>query len=349
MANYEVVKIDAEQCLLQPPLPGVWPMSKKFVAGILLGALFVYLSFRNIRWEDVLSRLAAIDLFSLTAALLVIILIQFVRVLRWGIILSPLTNIGKTDLIIITNIGLFSVVALPARLGEFIRAYLAAKKTSLPLSSVLATIVVERVMDSLSILLMAGLLLIFIPLPPWLIKPAIIFSFVTIALVVSMMLVIVKRKILLQHLSPFIDRHLGRSAAKISDIIKSFINGFNVLRQDNKLIQVALLSGFIWLLHVLVISILFQSFGFDLPILAPFFLNVILILGIAIPAAPGFIGNWHYATIVGLGFFGIAESEALSLAIVHHFLALGVVVLMGLLSLPFSRVSLLEVKSQQPD
>lgn len=324
-------------------------MNKKFAAGLLLGAIFVYLSFRNTRWEEVLSRLAAIDLFPLAATLLLIILTQLLRALRWGILLRSLAPIGAADLIVITNIGLFSVVALPARLGEVFRAYLVTRKTSLPLSSVLATILVERVMDSLTILLMAGALLIFIPFPNWLITPAIVFSLVTLTLLGVITLVIAKRKNFLQLLTPFIERLSGRFADRVTDVIKSFIEGFSVLRQDNKLLQAALLSAVIWLLHVLVIFELFRAFGFALPLAAPFVLNVILILGIAIPAAPGFIGNWHYATILGLGFFGVSESEALSFAIVHHFLSVGVVVLLGLLSLPFNRVSLLEAKKQLPD
>ncbi len=324
-------------------------MNKKFVAGILLGALFVYLSFRNTHWEEVLSRLATIDLFSLVGALLVIILIQFIRVLRWGIILRPLVKISIADMIIITNIGLFSLVALPARLGEVVRAYLVTNRTSLPLPSVLATILVERVMDSLTILLMAGALLLFIPFPPWLATAALVFSLVTLILVGSMIIAVVKRKKILHLLAPLIEKLSGRFAGKVAGIIKNFIAGFNILSQDNKLIQAAFLSAVIWLLHVLVIFVFFRSFGFKLPLVAPFVLNVIIILGIAIPAAPGFIGNWHYATILGLGFFRIAESEALSFAIIHHFLAIGAVVLLGLLSLPFNRVSLLEVKEQLPD
>ena len=75
-------------------------------------------------------------------------------------------------------------------------------------------------------------------------------------------------------------------------------------------------------------------------------IGIILLIGIAIPTAPGFIGNWHYACIVGLTLFGIPRAEALSFAIIYHFLSIGIILILGHIFLPFNKFSLLELKRE---
>jgi uncharacterized membrane protein YbhN (UPF0104 family) len=73
---------------------------------------------------------------------------------------------------------------------------------------------------------------------------------------------------------------------------------------------------------------------------------IILIVGIAIPTAPGYIGNWHYACILALSFFSIAQAEAFSFAVVYHFLSMAIVLVLGIAFLPFNKFSISEMKKQ---
>jgi uncharacterized membrane protein YbhN (UPF0104 family) len=91
---------------------------------------------------------------------------------------------------------------------------------------------------------------------------------------------------------------------------------------------------------------LLLAFGFTLPVMASFVVMIILIVGIAIPTAPGYIGNWHLACVLGLSFFGLAEAEALSFAVVYHFLSMAIVVVFGVIFLPFNKFSISDMKSQ---
>jgi uncharacterized membrane protein YbhN (UPF0104 family) len=92
--------------------------------------------------------------------------------------------------------------------------------------------------------------------------------------------------------------------------------------------------------------ILFFAFDIDLPLSAAFVLMAVIIIGIAIPAAPGFVGNWHFFCVLGLGLFGINKTDALTYAIVLHFLSIGIVVILGVAFLPFNRFSLSEIKTK---
>lgn len=321
-------------------------MNKKLIAGLILGGGFAYLSLRNMELGDVLARLGSLEYPYLLAALLLIILIQLIRAFRWGIIMSPLGKIAPWDLLAITSIGLLAVVALPARIGEAARAYLVARKTTIPMSSALATILVERVFDSITILVMAAAVLIFVPLPPWMATASVFFALITLVLVALIFLALQGREKVSGILASFINRLPLRYAEPIKGLVKGFIDGFRVLVQEKKILKAAVLSAIIWLLSVLVIVILFAAFSLPVPLIAAFVLNVVLIVGIAIPTAPGFVGNWHYSSILGLGIFGIAQAEALSFAVIHHFLSIIVVIIMGLIFTFTSRISLIQIKRE---
>ncbi|MDZ4165190.1 MAG: lysylphosphatidylglycerol synthase transmembrane domain-containing protein [Smithellaceae bacterium] len=321
-------------------------MNKKLIAGLILAGVFTYLSLRNMDLGDVLVRLSSIEYSYLIAALLIIILIQLIRAFRWGMIMSPLGKIAPWDLLAITSIGLLAVVALPARLGEVVRAYLVTRKTAIPMSSALATILVERVLDSIAIVVMAAAVLIFVPLPPWMASASAFFSLITLALIALIFLALIGREKVSGFLTSLIAKLPGRYAEPVKRLIKDFIDGFKILVQEKKIFKAAVLSAIIWLLHVLVIVILFEAFRLPVPLIAAFVLNIVLIVGIAIPAAPGFVGNWHYSSILGLGIFGIAQGEALSFAVVHHFLAVSVVILMGLIFAFTSGISLTQLKRE---
>jgi uncharacterized protein (TIRG00374 family) len=138
----------------------------------------------------------------------------------------------------------------------------------------------------------------------------------------------------------------GKFAHKIDELIHHFIDGLQVITNVKMLLYLFVLSAVIWLVDVAAIYILLLSFGFDLPILASFIVMIVLIAGIAIPTAPGFIGNWHYACILGLSLFGVAKPDAFSFAVVYHFLSISIVIVLGVIFLPFNKFSVSEMKQQ---
>ena len=323
-------------------------MKKKVIVGLLLSALLVYLSIRGIHLRDVADGFRTFRYGYLPTVLAVLLLMQLLRSFRWGLILSPLEKIDQLSLFSVTSVGFLVIIAIPVRLGELARPYLITKKSSIKMSAALGTIVVERVLDSLTVLAIAVSVLFFTPLPPWLIRSGILFLLLTLALVSAMTLMIVKREASLRVLAPLIGKLPARIAEGVNRLISHFIDGFRIMVDPVLLISVTGLSIIIWLIDVCAIYLLFLAVGFQLPVVAAFVVMIILIVGIAIPTAPGFIGNWHYFCILGLSLFGIPKTDALTFAIIYHVLSTGIVIVLGLAFLPFNRFSLTDLHRQTP-
>ncbi len=321
-------------------------MNKKVGFGILISALLVYLSVRGISLQDVLNDLNKIELTYVILFLFLIILMQYLRSYRWGVILQPLEKIDQVSLFSVTSVGFLAIAAIPARMGELARPYLISQKSSVKMSSALGTIIIERVLDSFTVLGIAILLLFFIDLPSWMIHSSIIFFLLALAIFCFILFMILRRKEALQLVNKVLAILPGRLADKIDELLHSFINGLQIVTNINLLLYLIFLSVAVWLLDVLAIYVLFLAFGFHLPVIASFVLMIILIVGIAIPTAPGFIGNWHFACVLGLSLFNVAKVEALSFAVVYHFLSMIVVVVLGVIFIPFNKFSISEMKNQ---
>jgi glycosyltransferase 2 family protein len=321
-------------------------MKKKVIAGLALSALLVWLSVRGIEFQGLIDGFRTIRCKYILPAVAVLLLMQILRSIRWGLILRPIGKVDQLSLFSVTCVGFLAITAIPARLGELARPYLITKKSRIPMSSALGTIFVERVLDSLTILIIAVVALFFTPLPPWLVRSSTLLLLATIVLSTVMILMIVRREATLRVFAPLIERLPVRYAGAVNRLIDHFIEGFQVMVDPALLLSVTLLSIVIWLIDVLAIYLLFLGYGLDLPVAAAFVLMIVLVIGIAIPTAPGFIGNWHYFCILGLGLFGIPKTDALTFAIIYHAISIGIVILLGLLFLPFNRFSIADLRRQ---
>ena len=319
---------------------------KKAIAGLALGALLVYLSVRGIQLQGVADGIRTVRYGYALPALAAMFLMQVLRSFRWGLILNPLEKVDQLSLFSVTSVGFLAIIAIPARLGELVRPYLITKKSRIPMSSALGTIFVERLLDSITVLIIGVFVLFFTPLPPWVVRSGFLLLLLTLALFILMFLLIVKRDSSIRILNPLIGKLPERYADRIKRLIARFLEGFRIMANPALLMSVGGLSIIIWLVDVLAIYLLFLAFGFRLPPVAAFVLMIILIIGIAIPAAPGFIGNWHYFCVLGLGIFGIPKTEALTFAIGYHFLSIGIVIVLGLIFLPFNRFSVSDLRRQ---
>jgi hypothetical protein len=322
-------------------------MNKKLLFGIMLGMILIYFSIRGIHFDETIAHLKKINFGYAVGSLFFIVFMQALRSYRWGVILQPLGKISQLTLFAVTSVGFLAIAAIPARIGELARPYLIAQKSPIKMSSALGTIVVERVLDSLAVLtITVAVLILQDDLPSWMIKSGVIFFILTMAMIALVAGLVWRRETAVGIIDRILRRIPGKLAQTVHKVIHHFIDGFQVITDVKRLFYLLILSAVVWLVDVAAIYALLLAFDFNLPALAAFVVMVILIAGIAIPTAPGFIGNWHYACILGLSLFGVARPEAFSFALVYHFLSIATVVILGVIFLPFNRFSISDMTKQ---
>jgi len=284
---------------------------------------------------------------------LLTVFFYFIRALRWFHLLEPIKKIGLFSLFSSTVIGFAANCVLPARLGEFIRANYIGRMENISKSSSLATIVIERLFDVFTILLMVLFVILFndFPSESESIAKAIKTGgfFLLVPFIASIFLLIGLKK----KTQPFLNI-FGRFLfflphaiqQRIIDILKGFSNGLVLVKGPSQLLAVIFYSLTLWCLTAFQIYILCFSMGFSLPFLAPFFILILLCLSVTLPSAPGYIGTFHLACQYGLIFYGFSKEKALSMAILLHAAGFIPTVTLGLLLFLLQHISLRNLNNE---
>jgi uncharacterized protein (TIRG00374 family) len=110
----------------------------------------------------------------------------------------------------------------------------------------------------------------------------------------------------------------AKAAAKVDKLLHSFMEGLTVLKRPRDIAAAGMLSFLVWLPNIIVMHMVIRSFGLDTSGVVTLTVFIIVTFGIMIPSAPGFVGTLQYCFVVGLGLFGVGESEALSISIIYH-------------------------------
>jgi uncharacterized protein (TIRG00374 family) len=315
---------------------------------LLLGAFFLYLSFRNVAWGDLKAAFATFDVSWLVPAVLISLLLQIFRAWRWRLELRPLEDISIGKLWIVISIAYMMINLLPARLGEIVRPWLLSRRSSVKFSNVVGNLVVEKTLDSVCIVfyLLIGLITTE-NLPSWVRRGAMVPAAVAAALALLVTLLYWKGE-------PFVDRWVvrylpERFGAGLKRVLRSFLDGMLILPNGRLLAAVFALSLAYWALPILSSWVVIRGFDFDVPFNAALMVFIFIGFGTALPNPPAMVGVFQYACILALGLFGIGEAQAVAYGVLLNALQVLTLIAQGLVALPLAGVTLDDLRPAPQD
>ena len=267
------------------------------------------------------------------------------------LLLEPVKKTAFLNRLASILVGFGANSILPARLGEFIRANYIGHAERISGSSAFGTIVVERLFDGFTLLLvlLVGLLGTTFP-GEWraisgsLRTTGILLLLIYIALIVFLVGFKYKARSfldLLDRLLFFIPRHLR---PKLIDVIWNFSLGIVLVKNPFQWFQIIFYSLFLWFVNLYQVVLIQHAIGLQIPFVAAFLIMAMASFGVMIPSAPGYIGTFHLSVQYGFLFFGIGKEEGLSAAILWHAVVFFSTMLFGLaaylyLQFSFGKVS----------
>jgi uncharacterized protein (TIRG00374 family) len=273
------------------------------------------------------------------------------RAWRWRYLLEPVKSIPILSLFSVTSIGFMANMLLPARAGEVVRAYLIGEKEQVSKVASLATVIVERLLDLLSILLILFFILVFVTFPS---ETSLIAAGLKIGGYFSTLLCLLvggsfwflrsrtdQTIRLMRVCLAFLPE---RWLASLVEMLKAFALGLQGLNKGRHVLSVLGLSLSLWTAMALSNFLILCAFDLHLPLYAAFFFLVVQLLGVMIPASPGFIGTYHAAIIAGFTVFDVPPELALSVAIMMHATFFFPFILVGLIFLWWENLSLRDLR-----
>ncbi|MBA3672527.1 MAG: flippase-like domain-containing protein [Gemmatimonadaceae bacterium] len=321
--------------------------------GILLSAVFLYLAFRDVHFAEVVAHVRRASLGLLLLSALLATGIFPLRARRWRPILDPIApGLSFGTLWRPTAIGMMINNVVPARAGEFARAFaLSREAPQVSFPAAFASLAVDRLFDAVVVfLLMFGAML-----DPAFPSGAHVFGrsmssiaaggvvFIGAVMVAMYVMVLFPARVLslfeivARRLTPTLEER-GRTA------IVSLIGGLSVLKTPGRFAAVFFWALLHWLLNGVAFWVGFRAVGIDAPFSAALFLQGIIAIGVAAPQAPGFFGLFEYFGKEGLGIYGVPADAAVTWAIGFHFLSYVPITLIGAWYFLRAGISLREIE-----
>lgn len=267
-------------------LSGRW---QNIILNVGISLFFLDFVFAEINPAEVVEAFATANYWMLIPSTFFVLLHLYFRTLRWQWLLKPLGEVSFWPAFRGLVIGITGNVVLPARAGEFLRAYVLGRSTGLSKTGVFATLVVERIFDGLTVLLIL-LAVITLGVHNDILQTAgILGGIFYLGAMVALFLFMTKRHWADALINRFLPDHW---AERLLELLDGFSSGLAVLKNPRQLAMVTLWNILTWVMTPISFwfALLALDFGPPVPWQAPVLMLPAMALGLTIPAAPGGVG-----------------------------------------------------------
>ncbi len=278
---------------------------------LLIGAAFLYLATRAIPLEAVRDYLGQADWGQIALAALVFLPVYAVchgaRILRWYFLVRPLGEVRPKLVHQVCAVGSMAILLVPLRLGELVRPFLLARTSKISAAGVLATVVVERVVDGLII---TGLLFLGL----WTYQggasiemargAGAIAALIFVPALVMAIVAYRNRELSRRITMATIGRFLPSIAEKVASLLEQFSLGFEAMARRGDLVPFLVGTAVYWATNVISMWVLLRlGFGIDIGLWEMMTVMAVLVVGIMVPTGPAMAGNFEYFVAHGMGLF----------------------------------------------
>jgi len=306
----------------------------RIILSLLLAAAAIILLVRNVNIDDVQRAIAAADYRFIGIALLILLITILLKVWRWYWMFpagkdrphfSPLYNA--------LMLGQFFNFIFPLRIGEIARVYSLDRQAGVSKAKSLSTIVIEKTLDLVALLLSTALLIPFIVLPDFILDNGYPLAMVVILILAALVYLAYRTDqvtSIVRKASKPLPQAIQR---KISEVLVAGLDGLSSLRNWRLTLWLGSLSFLIVILAILTPFVLFHAFNLPLGLEDAVILNLVLTLGTIPPSTPGKILVFEGIVILMLRRFGLDDNNLiLSYAIIFHLVVALPQILLGVIA-----------------
>jgi hypothetical protein len=237
-----------------------------------------------------------------------------VRTLRWQRLLAPLAHVPYRHTLGYLLVGYLANNILPARIGELVRSHYAGDREGISRSTTLGTIVVERVVDLVTVVAIASVAILVLSVR------GIVASAVLAGVAVAGLFAVVLAIGIAAHRLPGAERIAAWASRypRVRDAVARLRDGLRVAGRPRTLVEALLLSAIAWGATILAFASSGQSIGIELTIGQAALMASGVALASAIPAGPASLGTFELAAVEIGKAVGVGSSEAFAIGLIAH-------------------------------
>lgn len=317
----------------------------RLLLGLAISAASLFYLFRSVDFVHLWETFRQANYLYLLPAALLLVAINIARAVRWRLLIGDEPALDLRRLFAIVNIGYLFNNVLPAKAGEVVRAYLVGRVVRGGVGRAASTLVVERLLDVLTLVVLMLVLMPLVTLPAWLRNAGLTFG--ALAIGGSVALVVLARfgKRGLDWVWRIVGRMPVVGHPKMKEALAGLLEGFRVLTDWRVLGGVAIWSALVWLGYAVFNYVLMLAFRLSLPFSAAATVLCATGFSMVVPSSPGAVGPFEAAAVLALSLFGLPESPASAYAFGLHGFTNITLILYGLVGLRREGLSFSRLRS----
>ena len=317
----------------------------KIIIGTILGVLAVWLAFRGVSIEQLWGVLSGANPWLVILGIGAVLLNVATISLRWWVTLLRDWQRSEYNAILGgVYLGQMFNILLPARLGELARIYFVSERIDTTKSTLLGSLVLEKVIDLIAFGMALLLLISALSLPAWVTDPGNTFIILALIALLAVIALLLFGRRLLRWSTPLLKKLTGSWGDRITGILERALTGFDSMRSWKRQLPIWALTFLSLTLSTLTNYVVMESVQIQAPFTAALFVLIVLQVGSAPPSAPGKLGVFHYLAVLALSAFAVDKDLALAYGVLLYVVALMPKVLIGVGVLIFSRWRLPEMR-----
>lgn len=322
----------------------------KIAAGLAVSGVLLVSVFWNTDLTAIAARLRDTSWEWLLASVALSYASLWARARRWLHLFPPRAR--PTHLFNAVMILYMGNNLLPLRAGEVLRVFVVARRGQ-PVWTIVATVVVERVLDGIAICAMLAGVVLALPVSGEVRGAALLFLLAVLGMIALVAVVAIAPDAgrglvraafgglgVVRSAEPPPRGRLARAEARLLEIVNTVHQGLESVRTPASAAPIALWSAATWSFLALSFWVAMWAAHLPLPLSAAWTLIAVLGLGISVPSSPGYVGVIQAATVVALALFGVSRTDALSFSLLLHASQFIPVTIHGLILLAVEHVSL---------
>ena len=290
----------------------------KILILVFLSFFGLYYAFESIEFSELYHHIISVDLLKLILAISILLLSVIIRAKRLKYIISPLdTDISTHHLFGATMIGYFGNGILFFRLGELLKAFSISQGNNIKTTESFGVVMLERVMDALTVFILIVFFLPFIPLENQTIRYWVIaFVVFTIVFVGSLFLI---KFINWKHMILSFSILNESFKNKLITVTEKIFKGLELIFKTKHNLKIMLCTVLIWICYFIMTMLLMESCHIELSLDKVFIMLLIGAIIVAVPALPGGLGTYEAGiTYTMTLLFFVSKDLSLTYAIVSH-------------------------------
>lgn len=300
----------------------------KLAIAILVSAVFLWFSLSKVEWVKLKQTLILMKVQWLLAYASVMGLAVSLRAWRWFVALNRNHSPGFSNTFWCTWIGYMGNNIFPGRAGEILRAIYLGKASGIRKSLVLATALIERIIDAGILLLMALIILTLIPMLPEKLRASFLIVLPIFLIVILLVMTAPLYEKLIHKIIKFIP--LGtKPREKMFSLAEGLLSGVKVFYHYKTLIPFLLTTFIIWCFDAIGFMALASSFSANLQFAQSLVFIAALAFASSLPSTPGYVGVYQSVAVTILPLFFIEVNTAFLIVTVHQTVFLFLTLIMG--------------------